>query len=158
MLRRFIVLVALAFWQGGFTFYAGIVVPVAMTILRPSSQQSFVTLAVTRYLNLAGAIALLILACDLALTPRSSPRLRARWLLWALMTLALSLLFWIHPRMVALMDIESQTLLDRDALWPLHKLYLWISSAQWLCATIFIILMLLAWRHEDRLEGSLRGE
>ena len=47
-LRRFIVLVALCFWQGGFTFYAGVVVPVGTDVLGSSLKQGFVTRRVTR--------------------------------------------------------------------------------------------------------------
>ena len=66
------------------------------------------------------------------------------------MVIALAALFWLHPKLAAWMDSASQTILDRERLYPLHRAYLWISSAQWLCAVVFIVLMLRSWREEDR--------
>ncbi len=64
LLRRFLVLLALFFWQGGFTFYAAVVVPIGQHVFG-HLRQGFVTRQVTVYLNLAGAVALLILVWDL---------------------------------------------------------------------------------------------
>jgi hypothetical protein len=151
MLCRCLTVFALMFWQGGFVFYAAVVVPVAMSILEPPALQSFVTLAVTRYLNLAGASTLAILALEVWLTPDVSTRRRiSRWLCWLLMTAALVALFLVHPQLVRFMDQESKVILDRQALWPLHRLYLLVSAAQWLCAVIFVVLTLRAWKEEDR--------
>ena len=52
ILRRFLVLIALFFWQGGFTFYAAVVVPVGQQVLHSHLRQGFVTQQVTNYLNL----------------------------------------------------------------------------------------------------------
>ncbi len=150
LLRRFAVLCVLIFWQGGFVFYAAVVVPVAMSVLQPPTQQSFVTMNVTRYLNLAGLVALAVLALDVLLAREAGSRQRlARWLLWGLMTAALAALFWIHPRIMAYMDPALQAILDRQALYPLHRVYLVVSAAQWLCATLFIVLTLRVWQEED---------
>ena len=43
ILRRFLVLIALFFWQGGFTFYAAVVVPVGQQVLHSHLRQGFVT-------------------------------------------------------------------------------------------------------------------
>src|SRR5438067_5280668 len=105
MMRRFLALVALMVWQGGFVFYSAVVVPVAMSVLDPPALQSFVTLEVTRCLNLAGAVALSVLALEVGLTTDSSRRRRAaRWLCWALMLAALVVLFLLHPHLVRFMD------------------------------------------------------
>jgi hypothetical protein len=151
MLRRFLVLAALMFWQGGFVFYAAVVVPSAMSVLRPPSLQSFVTLKVTHYLNLAGVVTLAALALDVYLSRDPSPR--RRWFragCVAFMALASAALFVLRGRLAEWMDTTSQTILDREALYPLHRGYLWISTAQWLAAVAFIVLMLIAWREEDR--------
>src|SRR2546423_36846 len=125
VLRRFAVLFALMFWQGGFVFYAVVVVPVAMSVLRPATQQAFVTMNVTRYLNFAGIVALAVLALDILLAREDRARRRfMRSTLWLLMTAALMVLFWIHPRIMAYMDHSSQVILDREALYPLHRIYL----------------------------------
>src|SRR5215468_6101686 len=80
LVRRFLVLVALMFWQGGFTFYAAVVVPVGQNELGSHLQQGFITRQVTDYLNLSGAIALFLLGCDVAASrDRSTGRRWARW-------------------------------------------------------------------------------
>src|SRR5437899_2231150 len=56
-LRRFTVLIALMFWQGGFTFYAAVVVPIGQEELGSHESQGFITRGVTNYQNRAGAIA-----------------------------------------------------------------------------------------------------
>ena len=76
ILRRFLVLIALFFWQGGFTFYAAVVVPVGQQVLHSHLRQGFVTQQVTNYLNLTGAIALVPLAWEAAVPGDPSPRRR----------------------------------------------------------------------------------
>jgi hypothetical protein len=149
MLRRFLVVVALAFWQGGFTFYAGVVVPVGMSVVGPT-RQSLITLVVTRWLNLAGTVALAVVGIDLLWSRDSSlVRLRLRWLCWVVMVLALVALLWLHLHLTAMMDPAALTVSDREAFYPWHRAYLLISTVQWLCATVFLVLMLRSWREED---------
>jgi hypothetical protein len=134
-LRRFLVLVAFAFWQGGFTFYAAVVVPVGREI-DPSFSE--ITTRVTTWLNLTGGVALAVLALDLL--PRDPAGWR-RWLraaAWAAMVLMQGALVWLHVE------------LDRDFSRPYHKLYLWTHTAQWACGLAYLALMVLAWRGQDR--------
>lgn len=150
ILWRFLVLTTFAFWQGGFVFYSAVVVPVAMSVLRPPRSQSFVTLDVTRYLNLAGLVTLLLLGLEVFLTRDGSNRRRIwRWLCWLLMTVSLGALFWLHPRLAAHMDRIDQVIVDREAFYPWHRLYLGTSTAQWFFATIFLVLTLRVWQEED---------
>ena len=72
LFRRFLVLVALMFWLGGFTFYASVVVPVGQRELGSHLEQGFITRQVTNYLNLSGAVALVVLAWDVAASRESS--------------------------------------------------------------------------------------
>ena len=65
LVRRFLVLVAVMFWQGGFTFYAGVVVHVRNQGTRLSRGQRLGTQPVTNYLNLAGLVALVFWAWDI---------------------------------------------------------------------------------------------
>src|SRR4051812_15581022 len=104
LLRRVLVLAALLFWQGGFTFYGAVVVHVGRDVLGSHTPQGFVTRRVTNYLNLAGALALPILAWDAAAAGDRSPaRRRLRWAAWAGMAVTLAVLAWMHPRLDALL-------------------------------------------------------
>jgi hypothetical protein len=153
LLRRFLVLAGLMFWQGGFTFYASVVVPVAQAELG-HTRQGFITRQVTDYLNLSGAAVLLLLAWDTAATAdRSAMRRRLRWVSWLGMAVTLALLFWLHGQMNDLVDLKQREILDRLAFRQQHRGYLWISSVQWSFALAFIVLTLRTWREEDRNRG-----
>ena len=65
------------------------------------------------------------------------------------MAAALIVLFVIHPMIMTYMNPDAQVILDREALYPLHRVYLLVSAAQWLCATLFTVLMLRVWQEED---------
>ena len=140
-LRRFLVLAALMFWQGGFIFYAAVVVPVGRAAIGPD--QSVVTRSVTNYLNLAGAIALFPLAWDIW---ASSTSQRGRWLLWLGMAAALPILVWLHKLLDAALD---STTIDLGGFYSTHRWYLWVSTIQWACSVVFVLLTVRAWRVED---------
>jgi hypothetical protein len=148
LLRRFLVVAALMFWQGGFTFYAAVVVPVGQSVLGSHLEQGLITRQVTRYLNLAGAIALLILAWDAAAS-RSAHR-RYRWGCWLGMTLSLAGLVWMHTVLNGLIDADAPRILDQSAFRAEHRLYLWVSTAQWAFGVVYAILALRDWAWEDR--------
>src|SRR5436309_13210443 len=108
---RFVVVAALMFWQGGFTFYSAVVVPLGQEMF--GKRQGFLTREVTDYLNLSGAIALLLLAGDIALV-RDLPR--RRWLraaAWAVMAAGLAALVWLHPLLDQFLDPEARRILAR---------------------------------------------
>jgi hypothetical protein len=149
--RRFLVLIALMFWQGGFTFYAAVVVPIGTEYLGSSREQGFITRQVSDSLNLWGAVALGILAVDVAVTEGESRRVRAGRALTCLgMLLLLAALAWLRPQMDQYLDLDVHELLDRRAFRTLHRTYLWLSTFQWALGLVFIGLTLRAWRQEDR--------
>jgi hypothetical protein len=149
--RRFVVLTALLFWQGGFLFYASVVVPIGQEVLGSHRRQGFITQRVTNYLNLSGAIALVPLAWDVAAGRDSTTRRRRlRWLMWAGMVACLAVLAWLHPRLDNLLEETSQALVDHAAFRTMHRWYLWISTVQWGMGVVYGALMLCAWRAEDR--------
>jgi len=152
--RRLLVLVALMFWQGGFTFYAAVVVPVGQDVLSSHKNQGFITRRVTNYLNLAGAVCLLPLAWDAAAASGSSRWQRVRWLAWLGMALALGLLAWLHPRLDALLDPDALRILSRSTFRAQHRWYLWVSTIQWACALVYAVATVCAWREEDRAAAS----
>jgi hypothetical protein len=151
ILRRFLVLIALFFWQGGFTFYAAVVVPVGQQVLRSHLRQGFITQRVTNYLNLTGAIALVPLAWEAAAP--GDPSTRRRWLrglLWLLMALALAALALLHSDLDRFLVARGLINLDPEAFRPRHRLYLWVSTVQWVLGLAYLLLTLGAWRAEDR--------
>ena len=146
---RFVVMASLMFWQGGFTFYAAVVVPLGQEMF--GKRQGFLTREVTDYLNLSGAVALLLLAGDIALV-RDLPR--RRWLrgaAWGVMAAGLAALVWLHPQLDQYLDLEARRILDRGGFRFTHRWYLWISTLQWGAAIVYILLTLLAWRRQDSL-------
>jgi hypothetical protein len=150
LFRRFLVLAALMFWQGGFTFYAAVVVPVGQQVLGAPGDQGFITRQVTDYLNLSGGVALLALAWDAAANRERGWRCHLRWGCWVGMVVTLGVLCWLHVRLDGLLSPEAFRILDRQAFYPLHRLYLWISTLQWACALGFAGLTLWVWRDQDR--------
>ena len=154
LLRRMLVIVALMFWQGGFTFYAAVVVPVGQKVLASHVRQGFITKEVTNYLNLAGAVALVLLAWDiLACHDPSAARRRARWLAWVIMAVCLLTLFYWHTRLDVLLDLDSETILDRGPFRTLHRQYLWVSTLQWAAGVAYLLLTLISWQREEERRG-----
>jgi hypothetical protein len=150
LLRRYLALAALFFWQGGFTFYASVVVPVGQDVLGSHVDQGFITQQVTGWLNYTGFIALVPLAGEWFLTPDACGwRRHGRLALGAAMVLTLAGLFVLHGRLDPYLDPGEHILLNPRAFRPLHRLYLWTQTVQWLAAVLYLALTLAAWRAED---------
>lgn len=151
LLRRFSVLAALMFWQGGFTFYAAVVVPIGSEVLGSDRAQGMITRQVSKFLNLTTAVALMPLAWDaFASGDRNKYRRWLRWLAWSMMLLGLVALLPLHGYLDQLIDPEKSWLLDRRAFRTGHRWYLWISTVQWGAAIVYALLMLIAWTEEER--------
>ena len=149
--RRFLVVQALLFWQGGFLFYAAIVVPAGTEVLGSPAAQGVITARVTDTLNLLGVVGLAAVALDLCLTRDPDPRrTAARWWCWAVAALCLGLLLYFHVLLDAFMDPGRTRAVIGPPFRPVHRMYLWASSAQWLACVILVWLTLRAWRAEDR--------
>jgi hypothetical protein len=148
--RRWVLLWALMFWQGGFMFYGGVVVPVGAAVLGSDQEQGFITRSVTNYLNVAGAVALALWGWDLASGRGRSPGgHRLRWAIWAALVLLLGLLVWLHPQLDQLLDAEATLVLDRPHFRALHRRYLMISTAQWAGCLLLSALTIWTWRDVD---------
>ena len=149
MVRRFVVLAAVMFWQGGFTFYGAVVVPVGSEILGSHQDQGWITRSVTNYLNLAGVVALGVWAWDIAVTRDPAVwRRRIRWAVWAALALALVILAWLHVRLDSYLDFETFRILDRPQFKFLHDRYLNVSTVLWAGSLLLLAATLLAWRSE----------
>src|SRR5262249_17491225 len=103
------------------------------------------------WMNLSGAVALGVLALDLL-----ACRERERWRFWTrrvtglLMVACQALLYWLHGTLDAQLQEQGRVVLDAEVFRPTHRLYLWTHTVQWACGVVFLALMLLAWRGEDR--------
>lgn len=150
-LRRFLVLIALMFWQGGFTFYVSVVVPVATEVLGSPLRQGFITRPVTWWLNVIASIALTILLWD-TLGCKDAIRFRkwSRLGLWLAMAIIQGCLFGLHGTLSAMMVEKGRIVSDPDRFYVIHRIYLWLHTAQWLGNLLWMGLMLAAWRKEDR--------
>jgi hypothetical protein len=147
LLRRYLAIAALLFWQGGFVFYASVVVPTGQEVLRSHLRQGRITRKVTVWLNISGGIALVPLAWDQLARDPARWRRRSRLALWLVMALTLAGLFWLHPQLDRLLAGEGY---DPEPFRPLHRIYLWTQTVQWFAAIVYLGLTLAAWRAEDR--------
>ena len=143
-LRRFLVFQAFLWWQGGFAFYASVVVPVG-TDVNGAFVQGLVTQRVTDWLALVGLGWHLLFAWDL-LAERDPKRLRRRFRFagWLISLVLLGALALVHLKLDDLLDAD-----DRDDLvfYRWHAVYLWGVTAQWLLALAQAWWTLGAWTH-----------
>ncbi len=144
--RRLLLLWALLFWQGGFMFYGGVVIPVGSAILSSDQEQARITRSVTNYLNLAGAVALAAWGWDV-FAERGGRRLR--WLFWCLLLFTLGLQALLHLRLDELLDSDGSLIHEGRRFGSLHRWYLLASTAQWIGSVILSALTIRAWRDGD---------
>ena len=147
--RIFLVVSAIAFWLGGFTFYAGVAVPMGVEVLGGHRAFGFVTERVTNWLNVAGVIALLIFACNTLLSWRTNSKLLRRAMLITLIVMALIEieLIWLHPVMDGLMVFHPRRdIIDDDKFELLHHIYLISTTVQWFMGMIHVWCTCAMWR------------
>lgn len=129
-LLRILALWALAFWLGGFTFYSAVVIPVLHDRLGSPHQTGLVTQCVTDALNLfgVGTITLgwtLIVFKDPSQQSPGGPRALTTGSL-AVTTVCLVMLIALHHVLDQRLDAD-----EMQDFYPLHRLYLWVSTVQW---------------------------
>lgn len=135
--RRFLVLQALLVWQGGFFFYAAVVVPTGTSVLGTFEQGS-VTRHVTVWLNAIGAGAIAVFAWD-----QFATRAKWRWAPWGILFGCLVTLAILHPQIESRIDFGPEgRVREYTAFYQLHRVYLYVSTLQWLAglwyAAIFV--------------------
>lgn len=149
--RRFLVFQAFLLWQGGFVFYAAVVVPVGTGFLQSPTLQGLITQRVTDYLNVFGAAWAVLFLWDVyAARDPNGRRKFARWLGWAACVGLLGVLVWLHGDLDALIDRDIGRVRDRAAFKAIHIAYLWVSTGHWIVGLVLAWLTLGAWRAEDR--------
>ena len=145
LLRRFLDFQAFLVWQGGFLFYAAVVVPIGTEVLGGPFEQGRVTQSVTVWLNLIGIIWHPVLAWD-ALATR--PFRRGRLALIATSAAILAALYVQHANLDRMLDPSRSNGLGED-FYSQHAIYLWLSAAHWFLGLISAWLTLTAWRKRD---------
>jgi len=145
--RRFLVIAAIAFWLGGFTFYSGVAIPMGVEVLGGHRTVGFITERVTQWLNLAGVIALAILLWDMLAGRRLQGKALRRVLLitWALMLAVQVELIVMHPILDRMLAPASREILDEDRFDSLHRVYLWSASGQWFAGVVHVAAIAVAW-------------
>ena len=146
LLRRFVLILCIAFWQGGFMFYGGVVVPVGAAVLGSETEQGFITQSVTNYLTGAGAVCVIVWGVILKIDgPRSSRLSMAGWILWSLIAAALGIQIGLHVVMDRWLDTAGRTILDEGKFIRFHQAYLTTSTIQWLICLVLLAVTLRAW-------------
>ena len=132
-LRRFLAACGLAVWLGGFTFYGAVVIPMGEQVLGSHRPVGFITQQVSEWLNLIGVVALVFLVANLADEWRGLSGWRKLGLAgtWLIMALGLVTLFALHPSLDAVLERESQEIVNYERFIWLHRSYLAISTLQW---------------------------
>jgi hypothetical protein len=132
-LRQFLLLAALLFSFGGFTFYASVVVPIGGDVLGKTAQ-GFVTRRVTPVINLSTAITVVLLAWEIA-AEWAQRRRRVNVLLTtcaAAMAACCLTLIALHARLDVFLIDDGHAVSDPEEFYGLHRVYLWTSTVQWL--------------------------
>jgi hypothetical protein len=143
-IRHFLLLISLMFWQGGFMFYGGVVVPIGGRILGSESLQGLITQSATNYLNLAGIVCMTFWGNHLW-RERKLHVSRFEWCLFIGTVCSLVALAVIHLSMDLIIDVRSVKVVDPVRFDLYHKLYISISSVQWLASLLLLFLSIRRW-------------
>jgi hypothetical protein len=143
-----LLLVSLMCWQGGFMFYGGVVVPVGARILGSEREQGFITQSVTNYLNLAGAVCLILFLEHLWHDRRRGVS-KLEWVFWSFAVVSLVVLAVIHRQMDQIVNAETSSIFDPDRFGRFHKMYIGTSSLQWVASLAMLFLTLTRWKRQD---------
>jgi hypothetical protein len=143
LVLRFLCLFSLSVWVGGFTFYSAVVIPVLHESLG-SLDTGFITQRVTDFINAAGGVTVALWWLAARVDRSAKPALagRTRLVLLAATTIILLVLIGLHD----LMDerLEAGTL---RGFYPLHRVYLIASTAQWFVNLGLMAVVLILWRN-----------
>ena len=121
--RLFAAVVAFALWWGGLTVYASIVVPVGTEVFSPT-EQGFVTQRVTHWINVLAAV-------WLASSYVGTKLDRQLTALWCIQLVLLTTLVPLHWWLDGMLNPSSLSVTDGDQFYEVHRLYLWLTTAQW---------------------------
>jgi len=122
---QYVVVLALAGWWGGLTFYGMVVVPEGTEQLG-SQTQGRVTQQVTKTLNAIGVgiIALLFFEFRRAGS-------RSKWAAWLVFLACQIVLYGVHAWLSALLEPPAGATVDRRWFYDVHRIYLLTTAVQW---------------------------
>jgi Domain of unknown function (DUF4149) len=152
LVLRFLCLFSLAVWVGGFTFYSAVVIPVLHESLG-SLDTGYITQRVTDYLNAAGGVTLALWWLAAWFDRSAKPDLARHLRLWFLVATTIILL-----ALVGLHDLMDQRLGSGSlrGFYPLHRIYVIASTAQWFVNLGLMLLVLVLWRNSSSV-GDMGG-
>jgi hypothetical protein len=128
-------LAAFAMWFGGFGFYVSFVVPIGTEVLGSSFEQGLITRRATIPLNYFCGIAVAAMFVETLLTWRNSrsPQKQIQFGLVLIILIMLAAEIWLHPQIDAFVDLDTHEIAgDYDQFYFMHRLYLWVSTVQWI--------------------------
>jgi hypothetical protein len=149
--RRYLVVLAVSLWLGGFTFYSVVVIHTAHHVLDSMLETGLITQQVSGWLNLIGVGALVILLWDVSALWQS----KSKWMRWILVVIWIGMagvqvwLFLLHPVLDRQIDLETRRLVDRAQFRSVHTFYVALSTVQWAAGLIYVFCMLQTWRSAD---------
>jgi len=148
MWRRYLFVLTFAWWMGGLTFYALVVIPTAEQVLGNHREVGFITQRVTIWLNL--------LLGNLIADWRFARRWPRYGLIgtWVVMLVSHLGLFIAHSWVTQALDLSHHRIPDFSAFELRHGVYEGLVTIQWVAALIHAWLALMTWRIRD---GSSHG-
>ena len=147
-LRCFLLFQAWLVWQGGFLFYAAVVIPIGTDVLDSPITQGFVTREVTGWMNLIGVGFHLLLAWALV-AERGTARWKLRVGLSSASAILLIALFALHSVLDSYLDSAEQTVDRPKEFYRWHAVYMWVAAVQWALGLANAWLLLGVWKDSD---------
>ncbi|MEY4567509.1 MAG: hypothetical protein RLY14_2479 [Planctomycetota bacterium] len=125
-------LLLIAFWIGGVTAYAALVVPAGSSLLG-AMDQGFVTRIVAWRFNLVGAVVMVPLLVGHGFT--GPWRLRLSCWLMGVILVSLGI---CHAWLDGLLDAKNGVVLQEEGFYARHQIYLWLTTFQILLGWVML--------------------
>jgi hypothetical protein len=138
---------AIAVWIGGFTFYTAVVIHTGHKVFGSRVEVGFLTQQVTRWLNIIGVVALLVFLWNIGASWNGAGA-ALRWALlltWSIVVVIQVWLFCLHPMVDSTLNAQTHFILDSEGFYHLHRLYMNLSTTQWVANLLHVFAVLFAW-------------
>jgi hypothetical protein len=138
MKSKYLKIIVLSIWWGGFTFYAAIVIPVGMKVLGSHTEMGFITQQVTIYINFFSLISFIFYGYCLKNEAFTEKKLVEEIIVISLIGFQL-LLFLLHHYQTDLLNFENHKIINRDNFYLLHRIYLIVETLIWLVVSFLLV-------------------